>query len=44
MEKVMNEENEWDHTSRISAGVKGGPVDYIRIDEVCCSIEKDEKM
>ena len=29
MEKLMNEENEWDH--RISAGVKEGPEDCIRI-------------
>ena len=27
MEKLMNEENEWDH--RILAGVKGGPADCI---------------
>jgi len=32
MEKLMIEENEWDH--RISAGVKEGPADCIRIDEV----------
>jgi len=32
MEKLINEENEWDH--RISAGVKEGPVDCIRISEV----------
>jgi len=31
-EKLMNEENEWDH--RISAGVKEGPADCIRIDEL----------
>ena len=34
MEKLMNEENEWDH--RISAGVKEGAADCIRIDEVVC--------
>ena len=28
MEKLMNEENEWDH--RISAGVKEGPAECIR--------------
>jgi len=32
MEKEMNEENEWDH--KISAGVKEGPADCIRMDEV----------
>jgi len=32
MDKLANEENEWDH--RISAGVKEGPGDCIRIDEV----------
>jgi len=31
-EKLMNEENEWDH--RIEATVKEGPADCIRIDEV----------
>jgi len=32
MEKLINEENEWDH--KISAGVKEGPADFIRIAEV----------
>ena len=32
MEKLMNEENEWDH--EISAEVKEGPADCIRMDEV----------
>ena len=32
MEKLMNEENEWDH--RISAGVKEGPADCIKTSEV----------
>jgi len=32
MEKLMNEENEWDHN--ISAEVKEGPADCIRIAEV----------
>jgi len=36
MEKLINEENEWDH--RISAGVKEGPEDCVRI------TEKDEKL
>jgi len=32
MEKLINEEKEWDHG--ISARVKEGPADCIRIDEV----------
>jgi len=38
MEKLMNEENEWDH--RISAGVKEGPADCIRIDEFAAALKK----
>jgi len=38
MEKLMNEENEWDH--RISAGVKKGPADCIRINEVAAALKK----
>ena len=38
MEKLMNEENEWDH--RISAGVKKGPADCIRIEEVAAALKK----
>jgi len=38
MEKLMNEENQWDH--RISAGVKEGPADCIRIDEVAAALKK----
>ena len=38
MEKLMNEENEWDH--RISAGVKEGPADCIRIDEIAAALKK----
>jgi len=38
MEKLMNEKNEWDH--RISAGVKEGPADYIRMDEVAAALKK----
>jgi len=38
MEKVMNEENEWDH--RISAGIKEGPANCIRIDEVAAAMKK----
>jgi len=39
MEKLlMNEENEWDH--KISAGVKEGPADCIRIAEVTTILKK----
>jgi len=38
MEKLMNEENERDH--RISAGIKEGPADCIRIDEVAAALKK----
>jgi len=38
MEKLMNEENEWDH--RISAGIKEGPADYIRIDEFAAAFKR----
>jgi len=38
MEKLMNEENEWDHT--ISATVKEGPADCIRIDEVAAALKQ----
>jgi len=38
MEKLMIEENEWDH--RISAGVKEGPADCIRINEVAAALKK----
>jgi len=41
MEKMTNEENEWDH--RISAGVKEGPADCIRIDEVAAALKKMKK-
>ena len=41
MEKVMNEENEWDHG--ISAEVKEGPADCIRIGEVVAALKKMEK-
>jgi len=34
----MNEENEWDHG--ISAEVKEGPADYIRIGEVVAALKK----
>jgi len=38
MEKLMNEENEWDHG--ISAEVKEGPADCIRIGEVVAALKK----
>jgi len=38
MEKLMNEENEWDH--RLSAAVKEGPADCIRTDEVAAALKK----
>jgi len=38
MEKLMNEENEWDH--RITTEVKAGPADCIRIDEVVAALKK----
>jgi len=38
MEKLMNEENEYDH--RISATVKEGLADCIRIDEVAAALKK----
>ena len=38
MEKLMNEENEWDH--KISAGVKQGPGDCIRIAEMTAVLKK----
>jgi len=38
MEILMNEENEWDQ--KISAGVKEGPADCIRIAEVRAVLKK----
>jgi len=38
MEKLMNEENESDH--KIIGGVKEGPADCIRIDEVPTALKK----
>ena len=34
----MNEENEWDH--KVSAEVKEGPADCIRMDEVRAALKK----
>jgi len=41
MEKLMNEENEWDH--RISAGVKRRASRLHQDQWSCCNIEKDEE-
>ena len=38
MEKLMNEENEWDH--KISTEVKEGPADCIRMAEVRAVLKK----
>ena len=38
MEKLMNEENEWDH--RISTTVNEGPADCIRTDEVAAALKQ----
>ena len=38
MEKLTNEENEWDH--KISAEVKEGPADSIRMDELRAALKK----
>ena len=37
MEKLMNEENGWDHV--ISAGVKEGPADCINTSELTGSVD-----
>ena len=38
MEKLMNKENKWDH--KLSAEVKEGPADFIRMDEVRAVLKK----
>ena len=38
MEKLTNEENGWDH--KISAGIKEGPADCVRIAEVTAVLKK----
>ena len=38
VEKLMNKENEWDH--KISAEVKVGPADCIRMDEVRAALKE----
>ena len=38
MEKLMNEENKWDH--KLSAEVKEGPADCIRMDEVRAALKE----
>jgi len=42
MEKLMNEENEWDHG--ISAEVKEGPADCVRIGEVAAALKKMKRL
>ena len=42
MEKLMNEENEWDH--RISAGVKEAPAFCIKIEEVAAALKKMKRL
>jgi len=41
MEKLMNEENEWDR--KISADVKEKPADCITMDEVRAALKKIER-
>ena len=41
IEKLMNEENEWDRS--ILAAVKEGPADCIRINEVAAALKKMKK-
>ena len=41
MEKLMNEENEWDHS--VSTTVKEAPADCIRMDEVTAALKKMKK-
>ena len=41
MEKLTNEENEWDHG--ISAGVKEGPTDCIKPSEVTAALKRMKK-
>ena len=41
MEKLMNEENGWDH--RISAGVKEGLADCIKTSEVTAALKRMKK-
>ena len=39
MEKLKNEENEWDH--KLTAEVKEGPADCIRMDKVRAALKAD---
>jgi len=41
MEKLMNEENQWDHS--ILTSIKEGPADCIRIYEVATALKKKKK-
>ena len=38
VEKLMNEENEWDH--KLSAEIKKGPADCIRMDDVRAALKE----
>ena len=38
IEKMVNEENEWDH--KLTAEVKEGPADCIRMDEVRAALKR----
>ena len=38
MEKLMNKENDWDH--KLTAEVKEGPADYIRMDKVRAALKE----
>ena len=40
MEKLMNEENEWDHKISAEVNVKEGPADCIRMAEVRAALKK----
>jgi len=42
VEKLMNEENEWDH--KLSAEVKEGPADSIRMDEVRAALKEMKRI
>ena len=42
MEELMNEENEWHHG--ISAEVKEGPADCIRVGEVVAALKKMKRL
>jgi len=43
MEKLMNEENEWDHGISAEVKVKEGPADCVRIGEVAAALKKMQR-